>query len=452
MKLPPGPSNFTIFSNTYKFITCPYQLLESYYKKYGDIYTFKLFHFGQVAVVSDPEVVRSIFGPLGKKFVAGKPMRFLASFIGDYSMLLLDGDEHVRQRRLLSPSFHGEKMNMFADLINQCTANMIQRWKIGQEVMIHKEMQDITMTIIVESVFGQNFNKEYPEIKQLIRDLFNVPAPLVFIPALRFDLWGLNAWGKFLKRLEKIDNLIYTEIKNRQLHPHDEPEDILDMMLLARDEEGKPMSLQELRDECLTLIIGGSESTALSTTWAFTTLLEQPEIIEKIKEELKLVVGSAPLTAKLIPKLTYLDAVFKENMRINSPFALVAREATEDIEIKGCMLPKGTIFFLCNLFIHTNPNIYPEPEKFDPERFIKSSPSAHEWFAFGGGARRCVGMNLAQFEMKMILANVLPNVAMELMPKGDYVKPQIISINQPYKIDLSVKILDKSFTEVKSLS
>jgi cytochrome P450 family 110 len=441
MGLPDGP-NISAPVASYMLIKRPYELLERCYREYGDIFSLKLFRLGRAVFLADPEAIRDVFTKLSRKFNTGETSFFLEPFLGKSSLLLLDGNEHARQRRLIAPAFHGERMRMFGDLMRDCADEAIDHWPVGEVVMIRQEMQAITLRVIVESVFGREMSRRTPEIIEMVRGFLQVPALLMFLPFLRINLGPWSTWGRFLRWREKLDKLLYAEIDRRRANPRPEPEDVLDMLLLSRDEEGRPMTPGEIRDECLTLLLAGHETTALSLTWAFVSLLQSPRVIEKLAEEHRSVVGDGPVTVDMLPKLVYLEATIKESMRINNLFPMVGRRSIEPMEIRGYAIPVGTVVVPCNLLVHQLPSLYPEPKEFRPERFLEEQQHPYGWFPFGGGPRRCIGMNFALFEMKMLLSTILPRVSLELLP-GQNFKPERLglALTPPTGVNVRVKAI-----------
>lgn len=439
---------------TYRMIKTPYDLLTECHKQYGDIFRLRVLA-GEFVFISDLDVIKDIFSKHSKKVNTGETVLFLEPFVGQHSLLLLDGPEHARHRKLLTPPFHGEKMRMFADLMRTSAHNMVDRWKEGHTIMMRQEMQEITLKVIVKSVFGEEIARRTPEIVEMVRGILHIPTLLTFIPFLRLNLGKWSPWGKFLEWRNKLDKLVYQEIANRRANPHKEPTDVLDMMLLSIDEQGNSMTDKEIRDECLTLLFAGHETTALSLTWIFIPLLKNPNVVKKLREEIQLVTGGGPVTADLVPKLTYLDATIKESMRVNNLFPIVARKVIEPIELKGYEIPVGVTLAPCNIIVHHLESLYPEPLEFRPERFLTEPHQQHpySWFPFGGGNRRCIGMAFAQFEMKVILASILPRVDLELIAGQDFrAKRMGLALAPPTGVKAKVLAVRPAPSEVLELS
>jgi cytochrome P450 len=440
MNFPPGP-RISALRASYKLILHPYQILNQCYREYGSIFSLPLLRFGKSVFIADPATVTEIFTSLSKKFNAGETNQFLEPFLGSHSLLLIDGPEHSRQRRLLLPAFHGEKMRMFSQAMQMCAHRAIDRWPLGGQVMLREQMQAITLEVITESVFGrQTTTARMSELLELVSNFLRIPALLTFLPMLRVNLGPWSAWGRFLNWRKRLDKFILDEITRRQAQPSPEAQDVLDMLLLARDEAGNPMTTAEIRDECLTLLLAGHETTALSLTWAFVSLLQHREVLEKLRLEQQQVVSNGQLTPEMLPQMTYLDATIKESMRINNLFPLVGRRAIEPVKLGNYDIPVGNYVFPSNLLIHQLPQLYPEPQAFRPERFLGEHPAIASWFPFGGGPRRCIGINFALFEMKVLLSTILSRVELELVPGQDFrPKRMMLALSPPTGVQVRVR-------------
>ncbi|HZS43493.1 MAG TPA: cytochrome P450 [Blastocatellia bacterium] len=418
MSFPVGPKMPSALA-TYRLIKTPNRLLASCHEQYGDTFTLRLLRPGKVVFVSHPNAVQELFTTLAKKLLAGQANSFLSPFLGENSVLLLDGPRHARQRRLMLPSFHGDKMKMFGNLMRDTAYQTIQTWKPGETVMIRQEMQAITLRVIVESIFGSDMSRRTPEIIELVRGTLNIPTLITFLPFLRVNLGPWSKWGRFLAWRNRLDKLLFGEIALRRANPPAEPRDVMDMLMAAVDEDGSKMSDQEVRDELITLMLAGHETTALSLTWAFATLLKNQDILEKLKKELSDVVGDRAVSLDDLPRLKYLDATIKESMRMNLLFPIILRKAAEPVSIDGYDIPEGAGVAAATYVTHHREDVYSDPYAFKPERWLNGQIHQFAWFPFGGAPRRCLGMAFAIFEMNLILASIIPHVQMELIPNQD---------------------------------
>jgi len=316
-------------------------------------------------------------------------------------------------------------MKSYGDLICEITQKVISNWQIGEPFEIRNSMQEISLRVILQALFGLSEGERYDEIKQLISSILDISgsplrAMLIFVPLLQKDLGAWSPWGKFLRQQKRLDDLLYAEIQECKNNSDPSREDILSLMVSARDEEGQPMTNKEIRDELMTLLIAGHETTASSLTWSFYWIHHLPEVREKLLAELDSVDNQDSST---IAKLPYLNGVCAETLRIY-PIALIAfpRINKAPIKIMNCEYPPETQLTPCIYLTHHREDLYPEPKQFKPERFIEKQYSPYEYLPFGGGNRRCIGMAFALFEMKLVLTTVLKNLDLSIV-NNHVVKP-----------------------------
>jgi unspecific monooxygenase len=413
------------FTQLIEWVFNPLQLMEKSAKIYGD--TFKLFLVGNypMVFVSHPQAIKDIFTASPDKFDSGRGNELAASLLGEQSLILLDGAPHQRQRKLLTPPFHGDRMKQYGELICHITEKVISNWKIGEPFDVRTSMQEISLSVILQAVFGLSEGERYDEIKQLIASILDISgsplkAMLVFVPLLQKDLGAWSPWGSFLRQQKRLDDLLYTEIQERRDNSNASREDILSLMMAARDEENQPMTDKEMRDELMTLLVAGHETTASSLTWALYWIHHLPKVREKLLAELDAVDNQDLNT---IAKLPYLNGVCAETLRIY-PVGLLAfpRINKAPMEIMGYEYPAETWLMPCIYLTHHREDLYPEPKQFKPERFIEKQYSPYEYLPFGGGNRRCIGMAFALLEMKLVLTTVLKNLDLSIVNNHE-VKP-----------------------------
>jgi cytochrome P450 len=413
-----------MISATYQWLKRPQQFLLDCHREYGDIFTVKMFT-GQPMItvfLGDAEAVKQVFTTLAPKFVTGEINKqfTLTSTLGPNSLLLIDGPNHTRQRKLLSPTFHGEPIKQFSNLMREYTHEAIDSWQVGDTISIIKEMESISLGLMIQSLFGSGMKDNAPEIIRITREALSIPALYLYVPFLRVNLGWLNGWGRFLKHRAKLHNLVMEELKRRRANPRTPPLDVLDMLTSVRNEEDAPFTDEEIRDECIELIFAGYATTSSSLAWAVGSILRAPEVLQKLQEEYEQVVGNQNLTFDLVSKLPYLEATLRESLRLNVLFPMLTRKVIEPVNIKGYDLPVGTLVSPSPLLVHYSPKIYPEPEKFLPERYLNETKN-QPWIPYGGGPRRCIGMSFAQLEMKIILATLFSRVKLELLPNQSFV-------------------------------
>ena len=402
----------------YQWIMNPLGFLEECVQKYGDTFNLNLMGFPPFTIVSHPQANQEIFSIDSRQFDAGRSNDLIKVMVGDNSLILMDGDRHRRERKLLMPPFHGEKVKSYAQTIGDIAAKAASKWQIQQPFKAQKAMQDITLETILHVVFGLSEGERYQKMKPLIANLLDmVGAPLrasvLFLPILQQDWGAWSPWGQFVRCRQTIYDLLQAEIDQRRSQPDSNGNDVLSLMLSARDEDGQPMTDAELKDEMITLLTAGHETTATSLSWAFYWIEKLPEVKEKLLQEL----DSLPENADSleVARLPYLTAVCSETLRIY-PVAIIAfpRIAKSPVEIMGYHFDQEAMLAPCIYLTHQREDLYPEPKKFRPERFLERQYTPNEFLPFGGGNRRCIGYVLALLEMKLVLATILTKYELTL--------------------------------------
>ena len=393
--------------------------LERYQKKYGEIfYSPKSSLYPANVIFSNPKAIEQLFTAdpslLEVDQQSNAPIRVL---LGDNSLVLLDGIEHKRHRKLLMPPFHGERMKSYGQTMVEVTKEVIARWQVGQTISIRDYTQEISLQVILRTIFGLDEGQRYDRLKEILVDwleIFNSRLNSFFLlfPVLQKDLGALTPWGKFLRQKRQIRDILQAECDRRRQDPDAMGEDILSLLLEARYEDGRSMSDGEIQDELMTMLFAGHETTASTLAWSFYWLHRLPEVGQKCQIELSSL-AEAEFTD--IVKLPYLNAVVSETLRLNPVVAFVGRQLKEPFELMGYQFEAGTSLFPSIYLTHQREDIYPEPKKFKPERFLARQFSPYEFLPFGGGNRRCLGYAFALFEMKLVLATILSNVELELL-------------------------------------
>lgn len=409
---------------TLRIVTQPMAYLSSCARNYGD--NFKLGVLGinspPVVFFSDPKAIEAIFTTKSGKLELGKVTHPFLPLVGAESLIMQDGDRHKRLRQLLMPPLHGDRLHNYGKLISDIAAEEISSWVPDATLSIREYMSGISLEVILRVVFGIQPGKRYLELKPKIEPFLEyVTSPLnsiqFFWPALQQNLGRWSPWGKFRRLQREIDDLIYAEIASRRLQS--EGNDILSLLMSARDSEGQGLSDRQLRDQLITLLLLGHETTASALAWAFYWVHRHPQVLAKLKEELA---GNSddPLTVAQLP---YLEAVCKEALRVH-PIALISqpRVVKESLELEAYQFEPGTVLVPCIYLAHRRAETYPNPLEFQPERFQEGKFSPYEYLPFGGGSRSCIGMALSMFEMKLVLATVISQYQLELVDNGE-VKP-----------------------------
>ncbi|MBD2594686.1 cytochrome P450 [Nostoc spongiaeforme FACHB-130] len=408
---------------TARAILQPLENLDWHQKKYGDIFISRFLGLPSQVIISHPQAIQELFTADAKLFETGSGGKIVQPLLGSNSLVLLDGDRHLQQRKLLMPPFHGERMKAYGNLICEIATQATSQWQIGQVFLARPSMQEISLKVILRAVFGLTEGERYQQIQRILiemLDTFNQPLSVVFLffPSLQKDLGAWSPWGKFIRRRQQLDELIYQEIRERRQQPESQGEDIFSLLLSARDDNNQPMSDVELRDELMTMLFAGHETTAIALAWALYWIHYQPEVLEKLLQELNSIdIANADPTT--IAQLPYLNAVCSETLRIYPiVFFCLPRILQAPMQLMGYDLPKGMTISACIYSTHHRPDIYPEPERFRPERFLERQFSPYEFLPFGGGNRRCLGMAFALFEMKLVLATIISHYSLELLEKA----------------------------------
>ncbi len=412
--LPPGPRHPSVLS-TYHWLQRPYEFLEECRDRYGDTFSLRFRGLPTFAIYSRPEDVKEIFADDGDLMHGGELNLSLRAFLGEHSVLMLDGKEHMRHRRLLLPPFHGERMQAYGQTMLDATDASIERWPAGSTFALHRYMQAITLQVILRTVFGVDGAARLERFDRVITEILDIASwPPLLMPAMQKDLGPWSPWGRYLRKRRESDAIIFAEIRERRAEGSRGRSDILSMLLEARDEGGNAMSDEELHDELMTLLVAGHETTATALAWTFRWLLERPDVTARMRRELAQAEAEGPLSPERIAKLELLDAVAREALRLQPVLPLVGRILQRPARVGGYDLPAG-VGVVCSIYLaQRRPDVYPDPERFDPDRFLGKKFSPNEFFPFGGGIRRCIGMAFALYEMKMVLARVVMRTTLAL--------------------------------------
>ncbi|MDJ0582275.1 cytochrome P450 [Crocosphaera sp.] len=446
MNFPPTVSGLRLL-RMLKLIFYPLDYLEDNYQKHGDIFATSQSETPFI-YISNPQAIQEILTQDKTKFKSVAGAGFLNTLLGDNSLLFLQGERHQRERKLLTPPFHGERLNSYAKLIYSISDEVTENLEINKAFNVREIMQEITLKVILKAVFGITEGERYQKLEDLLKSwlsFFDNPAnaTIMFFRVLQKDWGKLSPWGRFLRIKSEIRKLIYTEIRERRLQENYTGTDILTLLMLARDEAGKSMSDQELHDELITLLIAGHETTASSLTWALYWIHYCPDVENQLRFYFSNFNGNTDLLD--IVKLPYLDAVCKETLRIY-PVVLTTfiRILNTPLELMGYQFKPGTVFAPAIYLVHHREDIYPNSQQFRPERFLEKQFSPYEYFPFGGGSRRCIGMELAKMEMKIVLYTILSKYQLKLRSSRP-LKPvrRGITVASPnnFKMILSQKII-----------
>jgi cytochrome P450 len=415
--LPEGPRAPRVVQ-TARLALTPYRFLDECGERHGKAFTLRLV-VGGVPIVMfwDPAAIKEIYTADPADLPTGEAIReVMAPLVGAGSVMVLDGAPHLRERRMMIPPLHGERMHLYAATIRDIAAENVARWERGKPFSLQERMQGITLEVILRTVFGFPEGEKLERLRAcLLRSLAVLSgpwAPLLAVPRLRVEIGGLSPWGRFVENKRELRAILFEEVEARRAAGAAGGKDILSLLLEAKDEQERPMTDSQLHDEMFTLLMAGHETTATALAWVFFRLLQSPEVLSRVREEIGAVTGGAPVEPAHLSRLVYLDAVINETARLHpvSPFG--TRRLMKPARIGGFDLPGGVNVAPCIYLTHRNPDVWPEPLVFNPDRFLGKRPSPYEFFPFGGGTRRCVGAAFAVYEMKIVLAHLLPRVSL----------------------------------------
>jgi cytochrome P450 len=417
-QLPPGPKAPVVWQTIATWVRPTVGLVRAR-KRYGKRFTIRLLGQPPFVILSDPNDIKEIFQAPPDVLHPGEGARILEPIVGPNSVILLDEAPHMEQRKLMLPAFHGESMQSLAELMTELTEREIAGWPHEQPIALHPRLQRLTLEIVLRAVFGLEQGAQLDRLRELLTQVLEFAEnPISLLPFAQRALAGRGPMGRLERLGEEADKLIFELIDERRRAGEGGP-DVLALLLSASHEDGSPMSPAELRDELVTALVAGHETTASQLAWAFEQLSRAPRVVELLAEELSSDSDDAYLTA------TIHEIMRRRPVLINAEPRLVK----QPVQIGGVDYPPG-VFLIVNAFlVHHDPDIYPDPYAFRPERFLERAggragaraggraPGTYTWLPFGGGRRRCLGASFAMLEMKIVLRAVIEHNL--LLPVGD---------------------------------
>ena len=440
-KIPPGPKGKPIAGNLLEFRRNPTGFLLNAALEYGDVVYLK---FGpqQIYLINNPDYIRDVLVTNNRNFIKSRGLQMARRFLGE-GLLTSEGDLHRRQRRLAQPAFHKQRINSYADVMAEYAARARDRWDNGETLDIHREMMQVTLGIVGKTLFGADVESEAQEIGEALNAIMKLFDRITIpFPQLMNSL-PLPSNYRFLKAHRRLDKTIYRIIGEHRAAGIDRG-DLLSMLLLAQDEEGDGGSMTDvqLRDEAMTIFLAGHETTANAMTWTWYLLSENPEIEEKLHREIDEVLEGRLPAADDVPQLRYTEMIFAESMRMYPPAWAMGRQVLSDYEVGGYVAPAESIILMSPWVMHHNPRYYPDPLRFDPERWTPQNREARPkfcYFPFGGGPRVCIGEGFAWMEGVLLLAAIAQRWQMRLEAGHRVEMRPLITLRPKYGMRMTVR-------------
>ena len=401
--LPSGPGSPGLWQMR-QWFTDPIRFMERNRRRHGPVFTVKLGALKRCAFLADPEPAWEVLTGDPARFRMGPTNAVFRPVLGEQSLFLLDGEEHKHHRRLMAPAFHPRAIGGYAGLIEEITAREIATWPIEQPFRLQDPMRRITTESIVRIVVGVCTPDRDTEIRRLVPQMLEIAEnPLALMPQFQREMGGRSPFGKVMDVTRQIDAILLDEINLRRLLPaHERGTDVMSMLAAAQTHEDAYMSDREIRDEILTLLIAGHETTANALAWSFERLLRHPHAQEELLAEMAAGGDS------------YLDAAVRETLRQRPILPVTARRLTAETQVGEYTFPRGWTLMPCIYLIHRDPEVFPDPDAFRPERFLEDpKPSSRVWVPFGAGARHCIGNHLAMMTIKSVIRVVLSRTILE---------------------------------------
>jgi cytochrome P450 len=397
-ELPAGPRR-PAFVQTLEWILNPEGFMTRCRRRYGDAFSVRLGPSTDVVFLADPAAAAEVFQGPPEQLNMGDINGLFRRVLGRHSLLVLDGREHMRQRKLLLPQFRGERIARHREAMVRVAGEDIATWPIGEPFALQPRMQAMTLNVILRAVFGLEDGPRRDELQVLLARLLELNTTIATtLPQLRVELGSLTPWGRLMRCTAAVDRALYAEMARRREAPRRDQDDVLSLLLEARDERGETMTDVEIRDQLLTMLVAGHETTATALAWAFERMLRHRSVVARLRADLR--DGDS----------RYLDAAIKESLRLRPVVPIAARKLSAPLVVGGRRYPAGTVLMPCIFLLHRNPAVYDAPEEFRPERFLDDPPATYAWIPFGGGVRRCLGASFAVLEMRIVIETVLRNL------------------------------------------
>jgi cytochrome P450 len=407
--LPPGPRRSAVW-NLLHYSYSPLPFLEGCAARFGDPFTVRFAGYGSFVMLADPAAVRDVFRAEPHVLHSGEGNEFLTPTVGRSSVLVLDDEPHLRQRRILLPPLKGERMRAFFDVMKTATLEAARAMPVGHPSGMVEPMRAITLRVIAQAVLGMAPGPELSSLEGKVNRFLSWGRSrhaLLLAKLGRIGTWPVSRWVPPFRRLAELDRALLATIAAQRAQPAEQRgESVLADLLGATHDDGSPLADVELRDALVTLLIAGHDTTALALAWALEQIVSRPDVAGRIGDELRDVTGGAAPRADQLERLVYLDACIRESLRARTILPFVVRLTKRPFVAAGREYPAGVMLCPCNHLVHRRADLYPDPQAFRPERFLERRYAGHEFFPFGGGTRACLGMAFALYEMKVVLGTL----------------------------------------------
>ena len=440
MALPPGP-RMPVFLQGLGWWHRPTAFMERCRARYGKRFTIKLPAQPPFVMISDPDQIREVFTAPPDVLHPGEGARILEPVVGPFSVILLDESPHLEQRKLLLPAFHGDRMQALAGLMADLSEQEVATWPTGRPFELHPRFQALTLEIILRAVFGLESGGRLDTLRERLNEILEFGnSPTSVNTHLQRNFFGFGPHARFMRARVKADELVYEQIEERR-RSGERREDILSMLLDARHEDGSEMSREEIRDELMTALVAGHETTASELAWVFERLSREPRVLARLHEEIDAGEEDAYLTATIQETLRRRPVLPQAEPRL----------VKQPVEIGGWRYEPGVVLAASAWLVHHDPDVYPDPFAFRPERFLEKPPGTYTWIPFGGGRRRCLGASFAMLEMKLAITAALRRYTVAPAPRLERTRRRSITIS-PRRGALTVLLPRSASTNGQSRS
>ena len=437
---PPGPKRNLLIGNLIAFRGAALDFLQRLARDYGDISYFKTGP-QEVFFLNHPDYVKDVLVTHHQNFIKGRALQRAKRLLG-LGLLTSEGDFHRRQRRLAQPAFHRQRVAAYGSIMTDFGARTRERWQDGETLDISHEMMRLTLAIVGKTLFDADVEDEAQEIGQALTDVMNLFDVLLLPFSEYLDKLPLPQTRRFQRARARLDATIYRMIEERRRSRLDRG-DLLSMLLLAQDEEGHTgqMTDEQVRDEALTIFLAGHETTANALTWTWYLLSQHKQVEAHLHEEIDAVVGSRLPAVDDVPRLRYTEMVLAESMRLYPPAWAIGRLAVNDYEVGGYIVPARSLVLLSQYVMHRDARYYPDPARFDPERWTplaRESRPQYAYFPFGGGPRRCIGEGFAWMEGILLIATLARRWRLRLIPDHPVDLQPVITLRPKHGMRMSL--------------